>query len=58
METVIDGAKPKISNSVNVASDGIVYWTDSDTNLALHDAFLTTFIGPTGRYKLKMLFCV
>lgn len=52
MEHVIDGFRPKLPNSVIVASDGIVYWTDSDTNFALHDGMYTLFTDGTGRYKL------
>lgn len=49
IDEVIDGAKPKVPNSVIVTSDGIIYWTDSDTNYALHDGLYTVFVDGTGR---------
>lgn len=50
MDDVIDGVKPKLPNSVAIASDGTVYWTDSDTNYALHDGLYTIFTDGTGRF--------
>jgi len=50
MHEIIDGSHPKIPNSVIVATDGTVYWTDSDTNFALHNGFYTLFTDGTGRY--------
>lgn len=50
VDDVIDGVKPKLPNSVVVASDGTVYWTDSDTNYALHDGLYTLFADGTGRF--------
>jgi len=49
MDEVIDGARPKLPNSVVVTSDGNVYWTDSDTNYKLHDGAYTLFVDGTGR---------
>jgi len=49
MENEIDGFRPKIPNSVIVASDGAVYWTDSDRNFALFDGLYTVFTDATGR---------
>lgn len=49
MNEVIDGSKPKLPNSVVVASDGIIYWTDSDSNYKLHDGLYTMFVDGTGR---------
>ncbi|KAF0741436.1 adipocyte plasma membrane-associated protein-like isoform X2 [Aphis craccivora] len=49
LDEVIDGVRPKLSNSVVVASDGFVYWTDSDTNYKLHDGVYSLFVDGTGR---------
>ncbi|XP_050527164.1 adipocyte plasma membrane-associated protein Hemomucin isoform X2 [Daktulosphaira vitifoliae] len=49
MNDIIEGKTPKIPNSVAVASDGTVYWTDSDTNHALHDGIFTMLVDGTGR---------
>lgn len=49
MDDIIDGVKPKIPNSVIVASDETVYWTDSDTNYLLNDGLYTLFADGTGR---------
>lgn len=50
MDEEIDGVKPKIPNSVIVASDGTIYWTDSDTNYDLYDGVYTIFADGTGRF--------
>jgi len=49
LDEVIDGVRPKLPNSVVVASDGFVYWTDSDTNYKLHDGVYSLFVDGTGR---------
>lgn len=49
MDEVIDGVRPKLPNSVVIASDGTMYWTDSDTNYKLHDGIYTLFVDGTGR---------
>ncbi|KAL5237931.1 hypothetical protein ACI65C_005341 [Semiaphis heraclei] len=49
MDEVIDGVRPKIPNSVVIASDDTMYWTDSDTNYKLHDGLYTLFVDGTGR---------
>ncbi|XP_026816428.1 adipocyte plasma membrane-associated protein-like [Rhopalosiphum maidis] len=49
MDEDIDGARPKIPNSVVVTSDGTVYWTDSDSNYKLYDGVYTLFVDGTGR---------
>lgn len=48
-ETEIEGRKPKLFNAVAVASDGKVYWTDSDSNVDLKN-LMYIFLGDgTGR---------
>ncbi|XP_050438846.1 adipocyte plasma membrane-associated protein Hemomucin-like [Adelges cooleyi] len=49
MTDIIDGKPPNLPNSVVVASDGSVYWTDSDSNHKLHDGLYTVFVDGTGR---------
>lgn len=49
MNDLIDGVRPKIPNSIVIASDGTVYWTDSDTNFSLNDGLYTIFADGTGR---------
>lgn len=49
MDEIIDGVRPKIPNSVVTATDGAIYWTDSDTNYKLHDGLYTIFVDGTGR---------
>jgi len=49
MDEVIDGVRPNLPNSVVIASDGTMYWTDSDSNYKLHDGFYTLFTDGTGR---------
>lgn len=55
LDEVIDGVRPKLPNSVVVASDGSVYWTDSDTNYKLHDGVYSLFVDGTGRL-MKIFF--
>ncbi|XP_022178955.1 adipocyte plasma membrane-associated protein-like [Myzus persicae] len=50
IDEVIDGVRPQIPNSVAIASDGTLYWTDSDTNYKLHDGLYTLFVDGTGRF--------
>lgn len=48
-DTVIEGRKPKLFNSVVVAADGKVYWTDSDSNVDLKNLMYSFFGDGTGR---------
>lgn len=54
-DEVIDGKKPKLFNSVSVASNGDVYWSDSSTEFELQDGLFDVFADGTGRY---CTFCV
>lgn len=46
----IDGVTPKLANSLDVASNGDIYWTDSSTEFSLSDGAYTALGNPTGRY--------
>lgn len=46
----INGKKPKLFNSVAVASNGDVYWSDSSTEFELQDGLFDVFADGTGRY--------
>lgn len=50
METPIEGRKPKLINGLVVSSDGIIYWTDSDSNFDLKNLGYTVYAGGTGRF--------
>ncbi|XP_058463081.1 adipocyte plasma membrane-associated protein Hemomucin [Malaya genurostris] len=41
--------KPHIFNSVAVAKNGDIYWTDSSSDVDLHDGLYTVFANPSGR---------
>ncbi|XP_033226875.1 adipocyte plasma membrane-associated protein-like [Belonocnema kinseyi] len=45
----IDGKAPNIVNSLDVASNGDIYWTDSSSEFALHDGVYTILADPNGR---------
>ncbi|KAK7580269.1 hypothetical protein V9T40_000898, partial [Parthenolecanium corni] len=49
LETPIEGRKPKLVNSVAIASDGTIYWTESDSNFYLHDLLLSFLADGSGR---------
>lgn len=49
MDEAIDGVRPKLPNSIVIASDGIMYWTDSSTNYKLHDGLYSLLVDGTGR---------
>lgn len=57
MDEAIDGVRPKLPNSVVVASDGIVYWTDSSSNYKLFDGLYSYFVDGTGRL-IKITFII
>lgn len=52
MEKDIEGVRPKLPNAVVISSVGTMYWTDSDTNYALHDGLYTALVDGTGRFVL------
>lgn len=45
----IDGKAPNIVNSLDIASNGDIYWTDSSSEFALHDGVYTVLADPNGR---------
>nr|XP_033337228.1 adipocyte plasma membrane-associated protein-like [Megalopta genalis] len=45
----IDGKVPKIVNSLDVAKNGDIYWTDSSIYFSLHDGAYSIFANPSGR---------
>nr|CAD7454077.1 unnamed protein product [Timema tahoe] len=49
----INGKEPRLPNSVDVAKDGTVYWTDSSTDVLLQDGLYALLGDGSGRYYLK-----
>lgn len=45
----IDDEVPKIFNSMVLAENGDIYWTDSSTDYSLKDGLFTTLVNPSGR---------
>ncbi|KAG5347767.1 APMAP protein, partial [Acromyrmex charruanus] len=45
----IDGKIPRIPNSIDIAKNGDIYWTDSNTDFALCDLVMTFLTNPSGR---------
>lgn len=45
----IDGKPSRIVNSIDIAKNGDIYWTDSSTDFPLHDGSYTAYANPTGR---------
>lgn len=45
----IDGKRPKIPNSLDIAKNGDIYWTDSSTDFHLYDGTYTFLANPSGR---------
>lgn len=48
-EDEIDGKVPKIFNSVKLASNGDLYWSDSSTEFDLQDGLFDMFADGSGR---------
>lgn len=49
IKSPIDGRAPNLVNSLDVASNGDIYWTDSSSEFALHDGVYTVLADPDGR---------
>nr|CAD7399853.1 unnamed protein product [Timema cristinae] len=49
----INGKEPRLPNSVDVAKDGTIYWTDSSTDILLQDGLYALLGDGSGRYYLK-----
>lgn len=45
----IDGKKPKVPNSIALASNGDIYWSDSSTQFSLEDGMFEVLADPSGR---------
>ncbi|XP_011881875.1 PREDICTED: adipocyte plasma membrane-associated protein [Vollenhovia emeryi] len=45
----IDGKPPLLPNSIDIAENGDLYWTDSSTDFRLYDLVLTFLANPSGR---------
>lgn len=45
----IDGKIPKIINSLDIAKNGDIYWTDSSTDFYLYDGMYSILANPSGR---------
>lgn len=45
----IGGKTPKIVNSLDIAKNGDIYWTDSSTEFPLYDGTYTMLANPSGR---------
>uniref|UniRef100_U5ET89 Putative secreted mucin n=1 Tax=Corethrella appendiculata TaxID=1370023 RepID=U5ET89_9DIPT len=51
-DVVLDGKvkrKPKLFNSVAIAKNGDIYWTDSSSDFTIEDGAYTLFANPSGR---------
>lgn len=53
--TNIEGRAPKIVNSITLASNGDIYWTDSSTDFHLEDGVYSFLADGTGRWVSKIL---
>ncbi|KAK5648525.1 hypothetical protein RI129_003417 [Pyrocoelia pectoralis] len=49
MDQEINGKKPKLPNSVAIASNGDIYWTDSSTEFFLYDGVFDMLADGSGR---------
>ena len=49
MDQEINGKKPRLPNSVSVANNGDIYWTDSSTEFFLYDGVFDMLADGTGR---------
>ncbi|XP_054010973.1 adipocyte plasma membrane-associated protein Hemomucin-like [Hylaeus anthracinus] len=45
----IDEQIPRLGNSLDIAKNGDIYWTDSSTNFPLHDGAYSFLANPSGR---------
>lgn len=45
----IDGKVPKLPNSLDIADNGDLYWTDSNTDFLLNELILIMLSNPSGR---------
>ncbi|EGI67195.1 PREDICTED: adipocyte plasma membrane-associated protein-like [Acromyrmex echinatior] len=45
----IDGKIPRMPNSIDIAKNGDIYWSDSNSHFAICDLVMTFLINPSGR---------
>lgn len=45
----IDGKIPLLPNSIDIAENGDLYWSDSNTDFPLYDLVQVLFSNPSGR---------
>lgn len=45
----IEGKVPQVPNSIDVADNGDLYWTDSSTDFKLYDLMMALLANPSGR---------
>lgn len=45
----IDGVEPKFMNSLDIAANGDIYWTDSSSEFDLQNGVYTLLANPAGR---------
>lgn len=48
-EKPIEGKVPMVINSLDVASNGDIYWSDSSTEFTIEDGTYATLANPSGR---------
>lgn len=53
--TVVEGKRVGIFNSVEIAKDGTIYWTDSSSDFELQDGIYTILADGSGRYEVHYL---
>lgn len=49
-KTPIEGKVPMVTNSLDIASNGDIYWSDSSTEFTLEDGVFTMLANPSGRF--------
>lgn len=45
----IDGKVPRFPNSIDIAENGDLYWTDTSADFALYDLIMVFLMDPSGR---------
>ena len=56
----IDGKVPMVTNSLDIASNGDIYWSDSSTEFTIQDGAFSMLTNPSGRlveYFIILKFC-
>lgn len=50
IDETTNNVRPKLPNSVVIANDGAMYWTDTDTHYGSNDDLYLVFADGLGRY--------